>query len=216
MADIVRERCEGAGRPSGWLLYTWEETTGSSDWDYASSPAPLAGAQSLRIATDGGRRIEYFTVSDLSAIYWYMTFCLDTVVSGNTHELCSLWTSALALLLAVERNSSGNLAARSDSDSAHASNYAVAAGTQYHLWLEWHSAGAVQVWISTSGAKPVDPAISYTTSATGLLYGMGPATSYGGGIIVDDMLATDAQIGSYPFSPFPPHFARKQNILLRR
>lgn len=217
MAELIKETCEGSGQPSGWSSYTSGESSGSANWDYATSPAPLAGSQSLRITSDG-YRLEYYTLADLSAFYAYMMICMTTLVSGKDNFILDVYTSGLSYIFGLARDdATGYLLIDSDIDGEHASTYALSLNTTYHAWLEFHKGGSIQAWINTSPVKPASPAISYTSgmSYDAGIFGLTVAT--GGGVnIFDNILVADAQIGSYPFSPLPPHFAREQNILLRR
>lgn len=80
---VYEQDFDGAGTPSGW---TSAGTVGAVDYDYATSPAPLFGTQSmsLYIPSTGYRNAIYASFADQSGVYVAFMFRNETLsVGGN-------------------------------------------------------------------------------------------------------------------------------------
>lgn len=199
MADVIRETCEGSGRPSGWTEFYYDETSGSANWDYTA--APLSGSKSLRLTTDG-ERSEYYNFSAQSTLYAFFTVMIGSVGSALHTTFFSLYDSGPATLLSLLRNGEdgGAMYLWNPTDGGINSSYVLNASTKYFIWVEYNAAGAVKVWINTSSTKPASPVINYTTGQSNAVSYLEVYCGYDADILFDDILASTAPIGSDPFA----------------
>jgi hypothetical protein len=164
---LVSEDFEGTGTPAGWT----DDTTsgGTIDHDYATSPAPLVGSQSVQIdATTTGHINTSKTFAAQSTVECYVQIYMDNAGVGgvtSTARLVGFWGSSGATEVGTLRYDSSNLrfniiCGSTVVSGTIGSHY----DTLYHVWLRYvKGTGAnatLEAYISTTGTKPGSPTIS--------------------------------------------------------
>lgn len=151
---LVSEDFEGTGVPSGWT------DTGSNNWDYSTSPAPLVGSQSLQNSADC-----YVDFTGQSAVWVYFTYyCPSTIAATN--PWVSLQTSGGVDVAYLRSLNSGDLRGLAVTTLQTASAVETI-NQQYHIWLHYvkgTGANAVfQMYIATTDTRPGSPSVNIST-----------------------------------------------------
>jgi hypothetical protein len=150
---LVKQDFEGAGYDNS---ETWTESgAGTIDEDYATSPAPLVGSQSLQLS--GAAVINtYTTFAGQSTVDVY--FKLHRV-SGSNHRGMSLRNSSGTAVFYLIIESGGALTARAGTAGGVSTVSTTSTGTTYDVWITWTKgtgANAVaSVAFSTNGVRPL-------------------------------------------------------------
>jgi hypothetical protein len=188
---------EGTGAPTGVIA-----TSGSPDYDYATSPAPLVGSQSLKVssayaeATLGGTLTEvwfYFVYHQVSSSAFLTAFTLR----GGAADQCRMQTKTGP---AATRWTHG--AVQLDSTGTNPWD------TTFHVWVHYKaesSAGAadglLEVWRNTtrefSGASKI---INIPNGGGDAVSSVRIYCNTTNVFIYDDVMADDAVIGDNPFN----------------
>lgn len=160
---LIQEGAEGSGTPSGWS----DIAGGTVDWDYATSPAPIEGTQSLRVAStpDGNPHgsCKSFTATD--PVYGFFEFIVDNRTSegsifllrdGSDNQIFELYTAATTYYLSMW-------------DSAgRTTTTEIVQDTKYYLWWDYAKGtganGVLHIYLSTTTTKPA-ATITVTDSA---------------------------------------------------
>lgn len=184
----INENFEGTGTAAGWT------DTNTPDWDYTTSPAPLAGAQSW--FSTAGTAQSIITIPDsnsYTAVIMYRA--ADTFPSAE----CTIFgfrTSALsAICLARIATGSGNLGIYANGSTAAALTAdAMSPDTTYYIQLKWVDSGTCSVEFSTtnsfvgSGSKYTSKTGGTTTDCTRFII---QASTNGG---LDDVIIDNVQV----------------------
>ena len=184
---LFSEGFEGVGfENAGWTK------SGSPNENYTATP--LHGAESINAV---GNQYVWRNFQYGSSFYMYFQVRWNTWVDSNNILMWddSGWNGAAGLWAdnSVIHISHGSVSARGTTT--------IAAGTKYHVWVEWTQApnGTMKLFISTTGIKPATPEASITTgngAATARLY-VGPFDP-GPNVVFDRFLVDDVPIGSNP------------------
>lgn len=195
---LLSEDFEGTGIPAGWTTIA-----GSPNYDYATSPAPLAGSQSLGIPSGASTEAAFTASGDL---WVYCKFSVD-VISGSP-DLFVIKDASDANVCRVRIISTGVIrvyngaAVQSDSSAG-----AYTAGDVRHVWVHYVKGtgatdGAATLYLSTGTAatrpdSPTAPPITTGTATTNA------DTWAVGGIastvkVYDTLRISTSEIGSNP------------------
>ncbi len=169
---IINEGMEGTGAPSGWSAQTTYK-----DYDYATSPAPLAGAQSLLLDGVGAggvlQIVEFpYTYTASTNTTWF-SFIIHTVTQ-TTNTSATLFTirdSANTSIATVGVTNTGILRVQAQGGTLNVSGSAVfSAGSAVHLRFKVEigtsSDTAITAWSSTDGATWGSAIVSSTNGTT--------------------------------------------------
>jgi hypothetical protein len=161
---ILSEDCEGTGAPSGWTDATSEETSGSIDWDYATSPSPLVGSQSVYM-TSNGQRYCYKIFGATNPCHIYFVCNLEDINTAG-HPIIHLDDASMNGLLIFRVDTATGYARVTDlgDSSNHESTYTITEGATLHHWIDTTASGTVSWYINTSATKPASPEITFTQS----------------------------------------------------
>lgn len=188
---LINEDFEGAGTPSGWT------TSGTVDFDYATAPAPLAGAQSLRVyGAAWNNATKAFTASAEANAFFLISPGASSNVTifslrNNTTVICSVQLKSDRVTVEHGTTAVNSMGAAVTSPSAVWLRYVPGTGAN----------GVLELWInknSTSRTKPALSASISTGTATAqannlICYAQG-AQSW----IFDDIKISSTAIGSNP------------------
>jgi hypothetical protein len=195
---ILSEDCEGAGAPSGWTDATFDETSGSIDWDYATSPSPLVGSQSVYM-TSNEMRYCYKVFGATNPCYIYFICNLEDINTAG-HSIIHIDDASLNGLLIFRVDTATGYARVTDygDESNHESTTTLTEGTTYHNWLEITASGTVNWFISANATKPGSPAITFTQSNAASAGMIALSVEYSGDNHFDKIRVDDSVIGSNP------------------
>lgn len=165
---LVNQNFEGTGYDNS---ETWTATNSVVDPDYATSPAPLGGSQSLRIQSANtarpNTRVEFTANANV-----YVRFRINwTTFTGGNGTLMTIRTSADAILASfgVVNGTCVARAAPAGGTTQNASTGPTIA-TTYYGWLEYEkgtgSDAVCRAGYSTTSARPSWPS---PNGASGLL-----------------------------------------------
>lgn len=192
---LINEDCEGTGVPAGWTT-----VSGSPNWDYTT--VPLAGAQSLYIASAAAVNRSRVDFTDQTEVWIYFLFRLTNgSAPGVTSTIGGLGANGGALNQTLSLTTGTRLSFASFSPAT-----ALIADTTYHVWLHYKQGSganaAVDIGFSTTGIRPTSGgtyASSVADSSTNLAgrFFLGPTvTTAGYDQIWDNIrIAADSQIG---------------------
>jgi hypothetical protein len=201
---LVQQDFEGAGYDNG---ETWTESgTGTRDEDYATSPAPLVGSQSLRVAvsSQGGTTTKAFA-SDQSTVEGYLqVHFVSLPASGKV--FVAFRDSGGTRLVNIEVGASSRITVRCGTGAATTTD-AISTGTTYHFWWRYvKGTGAnaqASVAFSTDGTRPPSgnkfAAVtngSRTTDANNIIIGPENNSTWEG--IFDKVRVSASTIGDNP------------------
>lgn len=196
MADIIKENCEGTGRPAAWTNY---ENDAYVNWDYTT--APLAGSQSLRLTCPSGWTVDYASFTEMSPFYLYFMFNVTTEGNkgGNAFDIVHLDNDAFQQIGAITWSANNKLSVMDWDLGGNETTYSLSTGQTYHVWMERTKGASLKVWINTSATKPGTATYDATpcyNDGVGLLAVIGDP---GIDIVLDNILVCTTQIGSDPF-----------------
>jgi hypothetical protein len=192
---LIEENFEGAGAPTGW-----DDGAGTPNYDYATSPAPLEGSQSLLLHT-----ATMFVTNGFAAKN--DAWCYAKIYTTNSAAL-SLYFGFYSdgnLAAAVRMNApfTGRIYAGTANTSIASPN-GLNTNTVYHVWIHGIAGtGAdsqAHLYFSTDGVKPESPNVSKVNgnNTTGFnvirLWSDGATCS----MIADRVIVDDAEIGNSP------------------
>lgn len=184
---LLNENMEGSGTPSGWT------DTGSPSWDYTTSPAPLAGSESLRVNSSASTVYTIYDFgADYSSFYLYFIFRIETFDTFND-TICLRNSTGTNLLLLRQMNAAGSWRLTGGSNTTVTLNNS----TTYHVWLEFVSATTSDLYLSTSSTKPGTPSYSVaanTGSVRDIVFGIQSSST--SDLFFDNALADNVTIGS--------------------
>lgn len=141
----------------------WTSSNSANNPRYTTSPAPLAGTYSLRIA-NSTRSV----TRDITG--FGSTACVYVVMNISTWQAdidaIQILDSSSAFLASLQTRSTAGLRLRHGSaTSTQVNSYAIA--TTYHVWLEYTKGtganGAINGYVATTATKPGSPTFSITT-----------------------------------------------------
>lgn len=200
---LLTENFEGTGYDET-ITGSWTESSGTPDEDYATSPAPLAGSQSLELNDAGANeRIDSPTYAATADIWLYflvhfnsLPAATETVASfrNSTTEMCSMQiTSAGLLRVAMTGGNSVTTVS------------AMSAGTTYHVWIHYTAGSGANAFgsvaFSTDGTKPTSGnAYTQKTDSTATASSDNIRLRSDGAIqlFMDKVRVDDANIGDNP------------------
>src|SRR5690349_15328802 len=160
---IIKQDFEGTGYDNG---ETWNEFIDANvDADYATSPAPLVGSQSLKV----GVVETYNQFTGVSEIYGYFQ-CYMSDISGADF-IFSFRTSGDANQMRVRILSDGAIRIYdSANNTTDSSAGAFAQGSVNHVWVYYLKGtganGVLQCHVAATDTKPGSPTVATTTSAS--------------------------------------------------
>lgn len=204
---LISENFDGAGTPTSWTV----TGTGTSNFDYTTSPAPLEGTQSYRASTATQTiRCESINISDATEVYCYVLF-RPVTFSANTRNFIGFENSGGGTIYPFIRNSAGTIEVSHGGASATTVG-SMSAGTTYHVWFYWKAkVGAADgvAWIgwSTDGTRPtsgnnfqqVTAGTSSSTAVRAVILGVAPDDSnVTQELIWDKLRVDDVTIGDNP------------------
>jgi len=196
---VLSTNWEETGQPSGWTPYT-DGGSGSVNYDYTTSPAPLVGSQSLYLYQTGGRRYEYIVFGATSPCYVYLVAAIKTASSTHT-PIFHIDDASINGLFIVRREGTNGYARVTDlvSETDHDSTFVLTVGNVYQYWFERSSGGTVSLYIAAAGSsKPGTPAVSFTAGSSDQWGMIALTAEYGGENIFDKLRVDDVTIGSSP------------------
>ncbi len=196
---VLSTNWEETGQPSGWTTYT-DGGSGSVNYDYTTSPAPLVGSQSLYLYQTGGRRYEYIVFGDTSPCYVYVIAVVKTA-SPTDSPIFHIDDEDINGLFIVRRESTNGYARVTDliSETDHDSTYVLTVGSAYQFWFERSTGGTVSLYIAAAGAsKPGTAAVSFTAGSSAHWGMIALTAEYSGENIFDKLRVDDVTIGSSP------------------
>lgn len=195
---LVNQNFEGTGYDNG---ETWSEYVGSGatvNEDYATSPAPLAGAQSLYVVggSDAGETYTSFSSSGTIHVRMMIRFTAQTT---STHVVYLYNADGSDWLAVVQASSGHNLVLYSGGQEAYGAT-SISTSSTYYLWVDYTpgtgSNSTCSVYISTSSTKPGTPELATSggneTATAGRL--KFSSSSSGLAYIVDQVRVDDAAI----------------------
>lgn len=191
---LLSEDFEGTGTPSGW------SSSGSVDFDYATSPAPLVGAQSLSVGNSTGTA----TTSNFPAQthpYGFYRYYHTAASSANFY--CR--TGAGGTTLRWSTTSGGGTTLYCGTVSSYL-GLVITPGALNFIWWEYQagtgSDGIGRIWISSTTTKPGSPTGSITngdaTATVVSLRWLNLDVDAADIMIIDSVRVADVEIGSNP------------------
>lgn len=196
---VLSTNWEETGQPSGWTPYT-DGGSGTVDYDYVTSPAPLVGTQSLGLYQTGGRRYEYYVFGNTSPCYIYVVANVQTASSTNS-PIFHVDDADINGLFIVRRAATTGYARVTDliSETDHTSTYALSVGATYQYWFERTTGSTVNLYVAPLGNdKPATAALSFTAGSSAQWGMIALTAEYGGVNIFDKLRIDDVTIGSNP------------------
>lgn len=198
--DYLREDFESTGIETGWGEYS---AVFPAYWDYATSPAPLAGTQSW-LGTNKwsiGRSTNSVTASGHLFGFYLLSYpdSFDDGVNGYQMRILNGSTSVGF----INCRGDGKIYYAAGSSSSAGST--ITTGTVYSVWWEWQKgtgANAImRVWLTNgSTVKPASPSMTLSNGNATLdanIYTMsGCGTNKA---IVDNVLVGPSEYGNSPF-----------------
>lgn len=194
---LYQEKFEGTGTPASWT------NSGSPDYDYATTPAPLEGTKSLRVVTSSSSVYAYYSITSTDTVYlYYIVDCPDFDSFENIVGLRSGTTQIL------QHRWGGNNAVSQIYISGLTTLTTVSPfneGTTYHCWLEYTASsgasdGVVRFYYGTTATKGTVYYETTTHNETGsvdrIYFGDSGTTTMD--LIFDNFVYDDEAIGSSP------------------
>lgn len=201
---LVDEGFEGTGYEESWT----EAGTTPPDEDYATSPAPLVGSQSLRITSTGTSNTTRDIGSGFSTMEAYFQINSTALFSAEQTLFCMM-DSSNTLVAEVRMRTTGTLRIRAGSTTPQSNTTdAMSTATLYHVWVRYvKGTGAdafASVEFSTTGTRSgsgnkfisVNTGPS-TTDAQKIRFGP-TSTVTASDLVIDRVLVDDATIGNSP------------------
>jgi len=161
---LVDENFEGTGAPSGWTVDSGVQV----DFDYATAPAPLFGAQSLRVnAGDHYARKDYTAQTEV-----WVKFNWSSPAVMADEKIFTLRDSAGAEILRAETvNASGYKFIIKCGTANQTTLGSLTAATTYYIWGYYKvGTGAnagYRIWFSTTDSRPADGSSSSAGGSDG-------------------------------------------------
>lgn len=152
-AYLYEQDFDGAGAPSGWSV---AGTVGAVDYDYATSPAPLFGTQSMSIyiPSSGYRNATYASFTAQSDVYVSFAVRNEILLIDGTPFFALRNSSDTAVLRL--RVQSGNLTLRDATDTATVTLSAFALATTRILMVRYQKGtganSVLTVWERLTGS----------------------------------------------------------------
>lgn len=203
-SPLVDQDFDGAGYANS---ESWTENldSGTVNEDYATSPAPLEGDQSLFMSPDAappGNTYTYHQFGDTDPCYGYMLF--RPVSHEFTQTIVQFWDSGFAVVLQIdyidaEQDGDGVIRVYHGTVNATTTGE-MTEGTTYHVFFDYTNAGESQVGFSTDGTRPTSGANYAITSggdgatdANRIALG-GNSSDFQNQYIIDQVWVDDEQI----------------------
>lgn len=146
----------------------WTSSNSANNPRYTTSPAPLAGTYSLRIANSTRTLTKSVTGFGASASV-YAVINIETWQADI--DFLQILDASDVFLCSIQSRSTNQMRIRHGAtNSSGAGTYAIA--NTYHIWLEYAKGtganGVLNCYIATTATKPGSPTFSLTTgTATG-------------------------------------------------
>lgn len=186
---LLNEDCEGTGTPSGWA------DNSTPDWDYATSPAPLADSQSWY----GNAITKYSTFTHGSThSHIYGKFLVYVYSTPADHETMLSLRSGGVQQMGITFRNTGVWRVWDRTGDHAADTGAISDSTMYYIWLEYQtgtgSDGVNKIWINTSDSKPGSPSASVSSSDSNADVDIMRITGLTPGIIWDNLQLSESEI----------------------
>jgi hypothetical protein len=199
---LLQENFEGSGYENTWT----EAGTGTKDEDYATSPAPLVGSQSLRLAFASQNGT---TTTALSAdqgtcdVYFQVNFA---AIPASGKVFLRLRDASANTLVRIEIGSSNRFTLRHGTAAASTTD-GLSTSTTYHVWISYAKGtganGSATIAFSTTGTRPTS-GNAYAAVTTGtatadvhdIMLGTENTSTWEG--VFDKVRVDDATIGDNP------------------
>jgi hypothetical protein len=190
---------------------TWTVSlTGNAtiDFNYNTSPAPLAGSYSARLASTTGYALMVKTFTGVSPFYIQGMFNIGTInTTADFATLCDVRDAAASVNLATFMIKSGKFQLY-DGVNYHDTGITALTNTTYWFWMEYTKgtgANAIgTLYISTTAEKPGSPSVQSTdgngTADAGWVRFQGGDVGRATPVIWDGILAEkDAAFSGSPY-----------------
>lgn len=149
---LVAENFEGTGYEASGT----EVGTGTLDEDYATSPAPLVGSQSLRIANSVQPGRVYWSFTAQADVWAYFQVNWVTLPATGK-QFAGFSSGADTPQLSIEFQAGGVIRVRGGSQNATTVD-GMTTGVTYHVWIHYTKGSGsnafVDIGFSTDGTKP--------------------------------------------------------------
>ncbi len=188
---LLEQDFETGAIPSGWAT-----VSGSPNYNYATSPAPLVGTYSLGIDGTDSTRGPFASQSDV----WVYQI-VNWSSNANAPFVLTLQNASSSPVVRVRIGT--NKWRLSHGTTISDDTGTATAGTTYHLWLHYVAGsganGVAELYVSTNSTKPGSPTVSIpngqaTTSADRWFSDFAASTV----IVYDKVRVAATEIGSNP------------------
>ena len=199
---LLEERFEGTGTPSGWTT----SGTGTVNYDYASTPAPLAGSESMQLNRSSGTYqviSPSFTAQD---DIWVFFRCSP---EGNDSSSGTFTFSQMADV-ALRVNGSHEIILVHGTVEATSSGVTATQDAHFRIWMHLvtdpvggGADGVATVYISSSSdTRPVSPVISLTSGNGSTQFsnwtGQASTSTHLNPWVFDDVVVSTSEITDAP------------------
>jgi hypothetical protein len=201
---LLEEGFEGTGYDE-ILAGSWTESSGTPDEDYATSPAPLVGSQSLEL-NDGGtnERADSPSFTDTADVWFFCYIHFNSLPAG-TESIISI-RNGTTEMLSAQVTSSGTWRLSMTGGNSAATTAAMSAGTTYKVRIRYTAGGGATGFgsfeFATTGGTFDGSGTDYTSKSdsTATLSAQNLRLRSEGAIqlFMDRVLVDDAEIGSNP------------------
>lgn len=184
----------------------WTESLGTPNEDYATSPAPLEGAQSILLDnTSTTQRANSPTFAEQSTVHGYFLLNVTSLPDSGNSDTYS-FKSNTTTICTVQLNASGAMRIVCGAVNSSATVATVTEGTTYHVWPSYTAGtganAAASLGFSTDGTKPTSgnnfTSMSNGTSTQGADSIRLSTSSVGTIVIIDKVRVDDEEIGDNP------------------
>ena len=161
---LLNENFEGTGTPSGWTVSSGAKV----DFDYATSPAPLSGAQSLQVqSTDNYARFDFTAQSEV-----WGKFIWRSPSTLGTDKIMAFRDSSGAEIFKAQITGVGTYYFQAVCGTGTADTAAaISTDTTYYVWVYYKSGSGAnagyRIWFSTTDSKPADGSTSSAGDTNG-------------------------------------------------
>lgn len=184
--------------------------SGSVNFKYSTSPAPLGGTYSAYLqnehAYNDGTIVASITASDTVGVYAIVNFPTASLEAGYTKPFIRIRNGTTDLCAAALYQSSEQFAVLSEGAENHSGGVSYSATTTYHVWLEWTKAtsgdGICRLYVGANDStKTLAGGFTNRTSTSQgdkLMVNILHSTTTDYSLIIDKIRVNNAVIGVSP------------------